>query len=524
MAPRKIVFSMILLTMLLPISNALAAKRTALVIGNSAYRAAPLKNPGNDARDIADTLEKLGFDVILNVDADKRAMVDSINSFARKLARSEVGIFYFAGHGMQINGANYLVPVRTRVSSESDVEFECIHAGRILGKMKEAGNRLNIVILDACRNNPFARNFRSSRNGLAKMDAPPGSIIAYATSPGSVAADGPGRNGTYTARLLKNLNDPGLTVQEVFNQTGLDVMSDTRDQQVPWMSSTPVPKFFLASGTRPPVPPQKEPAPKPRPESASRLVGDTWTEPKTGMVFVWIPKGCFQMGSDIGRDHEKPVHEVCLDGFWMGKYEVTNKEFRQFMPSHSSKNFKGADLNQDSQPAAYLTWKDAKAYVAWLSSGTGYQFSLPTEAQWEYAARAGGTARRYWGENLGNACHYANVHDRTSKAKYPNFTWASHACNDGYAANAPVGRFWPNKYGLFDMLGNVYEWCEDVYVSDAYSRHSRQNPVITSGGTDRVRRGGSWYNEPVDVSVSARDWRKTDQRFGSTGFRLVRKN
>jgi len=165
--------------------EALAASQTriALVIGNSAYQSAPLKNPANDAKDIAAALRGIGFEVIEKTDAGKREMINAINDFGQKLKRSDVGIFYYAGHGMQIRGKNYLIPVGARVESESDVEFESVDAGRVLGKMNEAVNRLNIVVLDACRDNPFARSFRTDEKGLAQMDAPIGSIVAYATPP-----------------------------------------------------------------------------------------------------------------------------------------------------------------------------------------------------------------------------------------------------------------------------------------------------------------------------------------------------
>lgn len=227
-------------------TEAQAAQRTALVIGNGGYEAAPLSNPVNDAADMARVLRDLGFEVIVKTDASRRDMILAVDQFARKLQGAEVGLFYFAGHGMQIHGRNYLIPVRSHVSSESDVQFEAMDAGRVLGKMQEAGNKLNIVILDACRDNPFKRSFRTENVGLAQMDAPKGTIIAYATSPGSVAADGAGRNGTYTKHLLKNLMAEGLSVQDIFMETGIGVMRETADKQVPWISSTPVSRYFLA--------------------------------------------------------------------------------------------------------------------------------------------------------------------------------------------------------------------------------------------------------------------------------------
>jgi uncharacterized caspase-like protein len=201
-----------------------AATRTALVIGNADYPSAPLTNPVNDAMDVARVLRGLGFDVIEKTDAGKCEMLLAVDEFAKRLRHAEIGIFYFAGHGMQIQGRNYLIPVKAHVTSETDVQFEAMNAGRVLGKMQDAGTKLNIVILDACRDNPFKRSFRTDSKGLAQMNAPKGTIIAYATAPGSVAADGAGRNGLYTKHLLNNLGAAGLDVHDIFRDTGIAVM------------------------------------------------------------------------------------------------------------------------------------------------------------------------------------------------------------------------------------------------------------------------------------------------------------
>jgi len=222
--------------------------RYALVIGNSAYSQKALKNPANDARDVAQALERLGFDVQLKTDVSLRVMEDAIRDFGVKLKRGGVGIFYYAGHGVQVQGVNYLVPIGARLSSESDARYECVDAGRVLGKMEDAGNELNIVILDACRNNPFARSFRSVDQGLARMDAPTGSLVAYATAPNSVASDGRGQNGLYTKYLLENINTPGVPIEEVFKRVRIGVMNETGKKQVPWESSSIAGYFYLAGG------------------------------------------------------------------------------------------------------------------------------------------------------------------------------------------------------------------------------------------------------------------------------------
>ncbi|MCF8088247.1 MAG: SUMF1/EgtB/PvdO family nonheme iron enzyme [Desulfotignum sp.] len=249
-------------------------------------------------------------------------------------------------------------------------------------------------------------------------------------------------------------------------------------------------------------------------------IQNTWTEYVTGMKFVWVPKGCFQMGSNSGGRTERPVHEVCVDGFWMGKFEVTNQQYRRFKSNHYSKSYnQWVNMNGDDQPVVEVSWEKAQAFVQWLNRKTGQEFALPTEAQWEYAARAGTRTMRYWGDGESDACQYANVNDNTAKLEFA-FSWSHFSCNDGYAATAPVGRFQPNAYGLYDMLGNVWEWCEDVFDKNAYFRYDCNNPVVTSGGSAHVYRGGSWSNSPEDVRAAYRGWAFADHRGDCLGFRL----
>ena len=215
-----------------------AERRTALVIGNSAYAESPLANPANDATDIANALQQMGFAVTPLLNADLRRMRDAIETFSKQLRPGVVGLFYFAGHELQVKGENYLVPIGARIARDQDVEFEAVHVGRVLGAMEAAENGVNIIILDACRNNPFARSVRSYQPGLAVAQAITGSLIAYATAPGSVAADGAGRNGVYTSHLLQNMRIPGVPIEQVFKNVRIGVMKETRNKQTPWESSS----------------------------------------------------------------------------------------------------------------------------------------------------------------------------------------------------------------------------------------------------------------------------------------------
>ncbi|MGR9052380.1 MAG: caspase family protein [Gammaproteobacteria bacterium] len=244
--------------------QALAEKRIALVIGNSAYRDSPLTNPVNDAKDMSEALKEDGFEVSTFTDIDRKQMRDAIRDFGEGLRKADTGLFYFAGHGIQVQGRNYLVPLGADVHSADEVQDESIEAGSVLRKMESAGNRVNIVILDACRNNPFARSFRSLETGLARMDGPVGSFIAYATAPGSVAADGDGRNGLYTQYLLEALRQPGLSIEQMFKRVRSGVTTATQGQQIPWESSSLLGEFVFLPGA-PKETDQPEPMPAPPP-------------------------------------------------------------------------------------------------------------------------------------------------------------------------------------------------------------------------------------------------------------------
>ena len=220
-------------------------RRAALVIGNSAYSVSPLRNPVNDARAMAEALQATGFRVRLIENAKRSTMRQAIREWGDELVEGGVALFYFAGHGMQIRGRNYLIPVGADIQRENEVEDESVDANTVLGKLDSVRNSLNIVILDACRNNPFQRSFRSSQQGLAQMDAPSGTLVAFATAPGSVAADGEGANGLYTQHLLKQIRTPGLSVEELFKRVRIGVTTDTADRQVPWESSSLKGDFFF---------------------------------------------------------------------------------------------------------------------------------------------------------------------------------------------------------------------------------------------------------------------------------------
>ena len=233
-------------------STAHAEQRIALVVGNGDYSAQPLGNPPNDAALMAETLRDVGFEVIEQINADSRTLKRAVHNFSKLLNQSgedAVGLVYYSGHGIQSQGENYMIPVDAQIEDAIDVEFEGFPASTLLKALGNAGNRLNIVIMDACRNNPYKAATRSGGTGLARMDAPFGTLIAYSTAPGKVAADGKGRNSPYTRALARAIKTPGAKVEDVFKKVRIAVMDRTNDAQVPWESSSLTGDFYFVDET-----------------------------------------------------------------------------------------------------------------------------------------------------------------------------------------------------------------------------------------------------------------------------------
>ena len=220
--------------------------RLALLIGNSTYKSSPLANPVNDVRLMESALKESGFTVIKAENASIREMRRLVRDFGDKLkASGGVGLFYFAGHGVQVRGENYLVSTDSDIRNEDEVADDAVNASVVLEKMQSAGNRMNLIILDACRNNPFAVKSRSASSGLANMSAPSGSLVAYSTAPGSVASDGNGKNGLYTEHLAKTIRQPGLPVEEVFKRVRAAVRKESSNHQTPWENTALEGQFYF---------------------------------------------------------------------------------------------------------------------------------------------------------------------------------------------------------------------------------------------------------------------------------------
>ena len=221
------------------------SKRIALVIGNANYKTRPLRNPRNDADDVSSSLKATGFQVIDLRDASLQQMRAGVRQFGDRLINNDVGLVYYSGHGVEVKGRNYFIPVNADIMREDEIADQGLDVSLILEKMNTAGKGVNILIVDACRDDPFGRSFRSTSRGLAQMDAPRGTIIAYATSPGKVAADGDGRNSPYTKNLVKAMLQPNKPIEQVFKEVRRAVQEETKNQQTPWENTSLSGDFYF---------------------------------------------------------------------------------------------------------------------------------------------------------------------------------------------------------------------------------------------------------------------------------------
>ena len=492
-------------------SFAVARERVALVIGNAAYpQQDVLTNPVHDAKAVAKVLQQLHFDVTLVTDANGEQMQDAIESFGEKLRKDKEAVFYYSGHGVQYNGDNYLIPVdaMSRILVPKHLPTFCRTLDYVVQLMVGKGSDMNIVMVDACRNNPFKSLFKDigAEKGLASLSRKAdGTLISYATAPGEKALNGTGGNSPYAKRLVELMMKPNMSVEMMFKELRSKVKSDTDGEQTPWMEASLGGEFYFN-----PVQINDNPTllSANSAVSASALGGSGMLEGK----FVQIRSGEFTMGSpagEVGHQNDETQHQVKVSDFYMSKYELTVGEFRKFVEATRYSADSRSLIGQENHPVVYVSWNDAVAYCEWLSKTTGKRYRLPTEAEWEYACRAGTTTSFNTGINL-----------TTEQANYDgNFPYGGNAKGLYRQKTVPVDSFAPNAFGLYNMHGNVWEWCSDWYGT--YPSGTGENPVGPSSGSLRVLRGGSWTYDAESCRSADRYWDAPGGRGGGVGFRLV---
>jgi formylglycine-generating enzyme required for sulfatase activity len=538
-------------------------QRVALLIGNSSYSTAPLRNPPNDVREMEAALQAVGFKVQTVLNANQNQMKRAVRDFGNLAQGADVAFFYYSGHGTQANGENYLLPLGATIEKEADYEVEAVSANALMRQLASARPKAAIVVLDACRDNPYASVTKSTAKGLGRMDAPTGTMIAFATAPNTTASD----EGHYARVLARQLTTPGLELFDVFRNTTAEVRRMSGGKQEPRVSEVSITdRIYLAgSGRSVPRPsptvqisnmvPEPVPgatAPAQPTQAAHPQPGSTLKDCADCPELVVIPAGRFTMGSrpteqalanaaDVSKTHtdrESAQHAVSVRSFAAGKYAVTKGEFAAFAQAKGYQTeaeagdgcfgWTGTEWKKDKaynwrsvgfaqsndHPVVCVSWNDAQAYIQWLNQTSGKAFRLLSEAEREYATRAGTQTAFWWGDSI-----------NTSKANYNgNFQYNGSPKGQYRQATVPVGSFNANPFGLYNVHGNVWEWTEDCF-HDNYNGAPTDGSAWTTncGGTERrAIRGGSWTSFPAFLRSASRFSYTPNSRVGFTGLRVAR--
>ncbi len=510
--------------------------RTALIVGVETYSDryfTALGAPVADARSLKAKLESLGFHADLLLNPTRRQLTEAVDAFGSTLARrGGIGLFYFSGHGAMKSdesGTNYLIPGATNIRTENDLPEEAFNAQRVANRMKEAKNRLNLVFLDACRNHTLPRGdgAKSGGGGLSAMRGASGLMFFFATQPGEVAIEDASKRSLFTTALLKHMDSPGLSFMDMMGDVTAETeeaslkLSEKTLRQSPFISGTFSGRFYFKPTGITPSKPAIDPV-----ATASK---DAPFVNSLGMEFVpaGTPGVYFCRWETRVRDFAAYVESTGKEPgkpmYSLGKDKDTDGTFWKDR-GHTWRNpgFPQDDLH----PVVGVNWEEAQAFCAWLSKKEGRTYRLARDSEW---SRAAGNTKYPWGDEFppkSRDGNYASV-EAQDDAWPANFGIIT-GLKDGFGRTAPAGSYRANTWGLFDMGGNVWEWCEDEYKASMNSAEARKaNPALekekASDGTHyRVLRGGSWSNNSeVILRSSFRDYVRPSNRIVDYGFRCV---
>ncbi len=586
---RTLAVTLCILSMAVGLAAPASAKRVALVIGNDDYaQVAKLQKAVNDARAIGATLGALGFDVLRAENVSRREMNRQLQLFASQLETGDEALFFFAGHGVEIAGRNYLLPVdipNVEPGQDDFVTAEAIAVDQVLQRIRSRGTRVAILMLDACRNNPFPRDGTrgvGATRGLGRLEAPEGAFVLYSAGVGQTALDrlsnsDANPNSVFTRSLIPLLRQPGLSLTQTARRVRVEVQklatTVSHDQRPAYYDEVTGDFYFSGAGSaeQPVAQPstsagaderawaviqntqseavletfaarfpdslytefakarlnelQGEPEEDrvavgvyPEQPSATDLqAGDEFQDCDECPLMVVVPAGSFLMG--LARsEYLGPRHRVTLgSSFAVGKFEVTFAEWDACVADGGCRTVDDEGWGRGRLPVINVSWNvRIRAYLVWLSSKTGEEYRLLTEAEWEYAARAGTREAHWWGPS--------------PSYEYANYGKEQNLCCEGLASGrdqwlntAPVGSFPANPFGLHDMNGNVSEFVEDCWT-EGYSDAPSDGSARTDGDCDwRMSRGGNFDNNGKSLSNSGRRRAGADYNsFGSIGFRVAR--
>lgn len=577
------------MAVLAPLAPALAQQsgdgqqpRIALVVGNAAYRTAPLANAAADARTVADALRQGEFDLVSIENADRPALEQALSTFRGKLARGAQVVVYYAGHAVHARGRNFLVPVDAAPRGPVELARETIDLDQLIDALIVSRPASALIVLDAARDNPWQAGLGGGK-GLAPIEPIEAIAVMAPVAPGRTIAETPGRTNPAIEEWLKAIRTPGLDMTTALNRTRDGVSRATRKAQQVWISSLPPAGLVVTPTGRPvatalnttraiisaPPPPgpqsdqlgpyelsfwetvsksqnpdeyrayleaypngrfaglartreqfyrsRMQPAaatqapastaPAPAPASATSSPARTMRDCDDCPEVTLIPAGSFEMGSNEMFEFEKPVHPVTISRpFYLGTDEVTFAQWDACVAEGGCSHRPGdRNLGRGKRPVTDIHWNDANAYVVWLSYKTGRKYRLPTEAEWEYAARGGTTTAYPWGNSADKEmanCVGCNAQPRRQASE--------------------VGQFPPNRFGLRDMAGNAAEWVADCWSENYRSVPRDGSAYAPAGCRERVLRGGSFNNDPRYLRSAARFKYESDVRFYTNGFRVAR--
>ncbi|MDX8395770.1 MAG: SUMF1/EgtB/PvdO family nonheme iron enzyme [Mariprofundaceae bacterium] len=490
--------------MLFTSSTVLAAERVALVIGNENYKKHQVKHAKEDALLMKEYLESIGFSVVYRENLAKSNINATLKEFSDQLKAGTEALIFYKGHALQVKGSNYLCAVDVKAKSAKAVQQQSIHLNQLIDSMREAGVSLNLVFVDASWKSPFSRKVHDGVQGLAKIRVQPETFVLFSAGPGVITRDFGAKQGLYTDNLVLAMKDTKLPFEQALKKFKGSISKLSKGRQHPWQAGRVNRDYFFTAG----MTSSKEPRVNmvlPKPAS----LGDAITESVGDMTLVYIPAGEFVMGSpesELNRYDDEVQHKVKIQhGFWMGKHEVTFDQYEIFR--EATNHAKPRDVEGWStvgnRPVTGITWFEATAFANWLSGQTGYHYRLPTEAEWEYAARAGTTTAFSFGDNPDDSVDYAWNGKIADKQTHP------------------VGLKKPNPWGLHDIHGNVWEWTATVYSED-YDGSEQRDDSLEVSYDQRSTRGGSWYFYPKGMRSADRRLYNPKQRLAYIGFRLIR--
>jgi len=476
--------------------------RRALLIANGNYQSFPkLATPGENVRALAAALQAAGFQPQVHQNLGQAEMLAAVNQFAASLKPGDFTLIYFSGCGLQVDELNYLLPVNFDLKNMESPGSTALSVRFVLDRLEQRKAGTRMIMLDASRPCP------GLPEGLAVMSPSNQTLLAFAAEPNKAAPESAGGGvNAFTGALVRALAVPGMTPVGVLAKLQADVARESNGRQSPFVSQSPVAEFFFKPPKIAPPPPDLTTVPDRKP-------GDNKENPKDRLAYVWVPPGSFQMGCVSGdkaclADERPPVTVKITAGFWMTRTEVTAGAYQRFTeatghtpPAKTKTNPKlmGSDL-----PVTKVSWADAAAYCAWADG------RLPSEAEWEYAARGGKPGLKYpWGDDFDSK--EANSFQTPAKLKNP------------FLETVPVRRLGKgNGFDLFDVVGNAREWVADWYSASAYGTAPQfTDPTGPAEGRERVLRGGAYDGADKHLRLSAREHMDPAKEDNRTGFRCV---